>query len=263
MNGTMKSILGLFLMFCLNVVYAQTAEKVVDIPTRPGVTQRMLVLTPPAPKAAVILLAGGHGGLQIASGGSIHWGKDNFLVRARQLFANQGFLVVLVDAPSDRLSSPFLRGFRQTPEHLADMKAVIAWTREQTKTPVWLVGTSRGTQSAAFVATQLPPPEGPDGLALTSTILVDSEGPSVLSMPMDTLKIPVLVVHHEQDGCRLCIFSLTSNLMDKLRDAPKKQLISFTGGEDVGDACNSRAHHGFNGLDNDVVGKMSNWMLAN
>lgn len=263
MNGMMKSISALCLMFCLNLAYAQTPEKVVDIPTRPGVTQRMLVLTPAAPKAAVILLAGGHGGLQISSDGAIHWGRDNFLVRARQLFANQGFLVMLVDAPSDRLSPPFLRGFRQTPEHLADIKAVIAWSRGQTRTPVWLVGTSRGTQSAAFVATQLQAPDGPDGVVLSSSILVDSEGPSVLSMPMDTLQIPVLVVHHEQDGCRLCSFSLTSNLMDKLRDAPKKQLISFTGGDDVGDACNARAHHGFNGLDNDVVGKMSNWMLAN
>ena len=263
MNGMMKSISALCLMFCLNLAYAQTPEQVVDIPTRPGVMQRMLVLTPAAPKAAVILLAGGHGGLQISSDGLIHWGKDNFLVRARQLFARQGFLAVLVDAPSDRVSPPFLRGFRQTPEHLADIKAVIAWARGQTRTPVWLLGTSRGTQSAAFVATQLQPPDGADGLALTSTILVDSDGPSVLSMPMDTLQIPVLVAHHEQDGCRLCSFSLTSNLMDKLRDAPKKQLISFTGGDDVGDACNARAHHGFNGLDNDVVGKMSNWMLAN
>lgn len=263
MNDMMKSIFGLLLLSCVSIVYAQTPEKVVDLPTRPGVMQRMLVLAPPAPKAAVILLAGGHGGLQISSDGAIHWGRDNFLVRARQLFANQGFLVVLVDAPSDRLSPPFLRGFRQTPEHLTDIKTVIVWARGQTKTPVWLLGTSRGTQSAAFVATQLQPPDGPDGLALTSTILVDSEGPSVLAMPMDTLRIPVLVAHHEQDGCRLCSFSLTSNLMDKLRDAPKKQLISFTGGDDVGDACNARAHHGFNGLDNDVVGKMSNWMLAN
>ena len=148
-------------------------------------------------------------------------------------------------------------------QHLTDIKAVIAWVRGQTKVPVWLVGTSRGTQSAAFVATQLQAPDGPDGLVLSSTILVDSEGPSVLSMPVDSIRIPVLVVHHEQDGCRLCIFSLTSNLMDKLRDAPKKQLLTFTGGDNVGDSCGARAHHGYNGLDNEVVGKMSNWMLSN
>ena len=66
---------------------AQTTQQVVDIPTRPGVTQRMLVLTPPEPKAAVVLLPGGHGGLQIFANGSMKWGDGNFLVRTRQLFA--------------------------------------------------------------------------------------------------------------------------------------------------------------------------------
>ena len=41
--------------------HAQTAQQVVDIPTRRGVTQRMVVLTPPEPKAAVVLFAGGDG----------------------------------------------------------------------------------------------------------------------------------------------------------------------------------------------------------
>src|SRR5215813_5817400 len=133
----------------------QIAQRVVDIPTRPGVTQRMLVLLPPDPKAAVILFAGGHGGLHIFPNGSFGWGEGNFLVRSRQLFADKGLLVAVVDAPSDRLSSPFLAGFRQRPEHAADTKAVIAWAREAAKGPVWLVGTSRGTQSAAYAATEL------------------------------------------------------------------------------------------------------------
>jgi len=45
---------------------APTTKKVIDIPTRPGVMQRMIVLTPPDPKAAVVLLPGGHGGLQVS-----------------------------------------------------------------------------------------------------------------------------------------------------------------------------------------------------
>ena len=72
-------------------------EKVIDIPTRPNVTERLLVLTPKdPPKAAVILLAGGHGGLQIRDNGSLAWGKGNFLVRSRRLFADQDLLVVVV-----------------------------------------------------------------------------------------------------------------------------------------------------------------------
>ncbi len=120
----------LFLIALVLPAQAQTTQKVVDIPTRPGVTQRMLVLSSPAPKgAAVILLAGGHGGLQIFPNGSFNWGAGNFLVRTRQLFADQGLMVAVVDAPSDRLSPPYLSGFRQKPEHAADLKAVIAWMR--------------------------------------------------------------------------------------------------------------------------------------
>ena len=123
---------------------AQITSKVVDIPTRPGVTQRMLVLSPPTPKAGVILIAGGHGGLQIFPNGSFKWGAGNFLVRTRQMFADQGLMVAVIDAPSDRQNPPYLGGFRQKPEHVADIKAVIAWMREQSGAPVWLVGTSRG-----------------------------------------------------------------------------------------------------------------------
>ena len=135
---------------------AQTVEKVIDIPTRSGVQQRMLVIAPPAPRAAVVLLAGGHGGLQIFANGSMKWGDGNFLVRTRQLFADQGLLVAVVDAPSDRMSPPYLSGFRQTAEHVADLKAVMAWLRQNSNAPVWLIGTSRGTQSAAYAATELP-----------------------------------------------------------------------------------------------------------
>jgi pimeloyl-ACP methyl ester carboxylesterase len=241
----------------------QAAERAVEMPTRAGVTQRFLVVTPGMPaKAAVILFPGGDGGLEISQKGSIRYLNNNFLVRTRQLFADKGLLVVVVDAPSDRQRTA-LKGFRQTPEHVADVKAVIAWIRQQYKLQVWLVGTSRGTQSAAYVATELSPGAGgPDGLVLTSTILSDEKSRAVPEMPLGKISIPVLVVHHEQDGCKHCPFSETSGLMAKLTGTPRKELISFTGGESSGDPCQAMAHHGFNGLDREVVGKIADWITA-
>ncbi|MES2509101.1 MAG: hypothetical protein V4625_04185 [Pseudomonadota bacterium] len=124
---------SLVLALCIaGPAFAQGTSKVVDIPTRAGVTQRFIYLTPAAaPKGSVILMAGGHGGLQIYAGGSLGWGNGNFLVRTRQQFADAGFAVAVVDAPSDRQKPPFLNGFRQTPEHAADIKAVIAWLKQQ------------------------------------------------------------------------------------------------------------------------------------
>jgi hypothetical protein len=263
MQRTVKTLLPLlFLALCVTHAQAQIAQRVVDIPTRPGVTQRMLVLSPQHPKAAVILFAGGHGGLQIRPDGSITWGKGNFLVRTRELFAEAGLLTIVVDAPSDRQSPPFLAGFRQRPEHATDIKAVIAWTRGQARIPVWLVGTSRGTQSAAYCATELTGPEGPDGLVLTSTILIDNKERAVPEMPLDKLRIPVLVVHHKQDGCKHCPFSDIPGLMKKFSNSPRKQLLTFTGGESRGDPCEALAHHGFNGLEHEVVTQIANWILA-
>lgn len=253
----------MFFLACTTQAYGDITQKVVDISTRPGVSQRMAVLSPQDPKAAVILFAGGHGGLQISSNGWFGWGENNFLVRTRQLFADQGLMVVVVDAPSDHQSPPYLAGFRLRPDHVVDIKAVIAWIREQAEVPVWLVGTSRGTQSAAYIATELTGPEGPDGLVLSSTILTDNKSRPVPDMPLDKLRIPVLVAHHEQDGCSHCSFNDVPSLMEKLSGVPKKQLLSFKGGQNRGNPCKALAYHGFNGLEREVVAQTVAWILAN
>jgi dienelactone hydrolase len=224
--------------------------------------QRLVLLEPREPKAAVVLFAGGHGGLQIADDGRLKWGTGNFLVRSRQLFADHDLLVAVVDAPSDRQSPPYLSGYRQTREHVADIKTVIAWLRRHGNVPVWLVGTSRGTQSAAFLATQLRGPDTPDGIVLTATVLRDDRGRPVPDMELGKLTMPVLVVHHEQDGCRLCLFKDVPRLMDKLAAVPRKELMAFTGGENRGDPCEAFAHHGFNGIERQVVARISGWILA-
>lgn len=261
MRKTLKICISYLLLVCTCYAYGQITERVVDIPTRSGVSQRMVVLSPQKPKAAVILFAGGHGGLQISPNGSFEWGEGNFLVRTRQLFASRGFLVAVVDAPSDRQSPPYLSGFRQRPEHVADIKAGIAWVREQANVPVWLVGTSRGTQSAAYIATELNGSHGPDGLVLSSTILTDDKGRPVPAMALGNLRIPVLVVHHEQDGCSHCSFNDVPILMEKLGPVPKKQLLSFRGGDNRGAPCDAFAYHGFNGLEHEVVAQIAKWIF--
>jgi hypothetical protein len=256
-------LIAVVLLLCGGAVTrGQVPEQVFDVPTRQGVIDRVVVLASPSPKAAVILFPGGHGGLQTAQNGAFKWGANNFLVRTRQMFASQGLVVVVVDAPSDRQSPPFLTGFRNTPQHVADIRAVIAWVRQHVHVPVWLVGTSRGTESAAFAATQLAGSDGPDGLVLTSTILSDNKEMPVTAMALGSLHIPVLVVQHVQDGCKHCPFSEASRLMDQLTHVPKKQLIPISGGTSQGDPCEAMAYHGFNGVEHEVVTQIANWIAA-
>ena len=239
------------------------SPQIVDVPSRPGVTQRIFVITPGKPKAAVILFAGGDGGLTLEADGRIPKLAENFLVRSRQLFAEQGLTTVVIDAPSDKQSPPFLSGYRQTDDHVADVKAVIAWLRQQSRIPVWLIGTSRGTQSVAHIATRLPVVEGgPDGIVLTSTIVSDPRSRAVPDMALDRLRIPVLVAHHREDGCRVCLFSDVPRLMERLTTPPRKELLVFDGGISTGDPCEARAHHGFNGIEREVVTRIAAWLSS-
>lgn len=254
-------VVGLLLAVVPPAVSSQVAQ-VIDVATRSGVTNRLLLAVPDQPRAVAVLYAGGHGGLQVGADGAIGWGEGNFVVRTRRLFAEQGVVAAVVDAPSDRQQPPYLNRFRQTAEHTQDAAAIIAELRRRFALPVWLVGTSRGTQSVASIALALPaPPAGPDGLVLTSSILVDPAGRPLPALPLEKLRLPVLVVHHEQDGCPHCRYAELPLLADRLQ-SPRRQVLTFTGGANVGDPCEPRAHHGFNGLDQQVVPAIARWMLG-
>ena len=80
-------------------------------------------------------------------------------------------------------------------------------------------------------------------------------------MPLERIRVPVLVVHHEQDGCALCPFADAPALMTKLAGAPRSQLLAFKGGQNEGDPCEAFAYHGYNGLERDVVQQIAAWIL--
>lgn len=128
---------------------ARAAEATLVLLTTPrGAKQAFILIKPEKPVAAVILFAGGHGGLGLKSATTMAWGAQNFLVRSRDLFAAQGLMVAVVDAPSDHASG-MNAVFRMSREHAADIGAVVKHLEAQANVPVWLVGTSMGTFSAA------------------------------------------------------------------------------------------------------------------
>ena len=251
------------LIIAVSPARAQT-ERVIDVVTRPGVTERLLLIETPGAKATVILFAGGHGGLQIAPNGKIGWGAGNFLVRTREMLAAQGLNVSTLDAPSDRQSEPFLNGFRQSKNHAADARAVIAHLRQQLAVPVWLMGTSNGTLSTAFLATELPRESGgPDGIVLTSSILTTKTGRPVTGMPLQFIKVPVLVVHHKEDACDHCRQADLPLLTGKLTGTPRKALLMFEGGSvRNADPCEAFTHHGYMGIEPDVIAKIAAWIAG-
>ena len=239
----------------------RAADDTRTIPTRPGVTQAFLLVKPSGPPvASVILFAGGNGLLALGSGRLGLAG--NFLVRNRARFAGLGLLVAVVDAPSDHPTG--LDGFRTSAEHAEDIRAVIAALKQEAPVPVWLVGTSMGTVSAANGAARLTT-GAPDGLVLTSTVtrVGRQRIETVGDVRLDAVRVPTLIVHHKNDACRATPYADTPALLRDFKQVPRRELLAFDGGDPPQSApCEARAAHGFLGLDADVVAAIATWIKA-
>lgn len=239
---------------------AVLSQTVVDLPTRPGVRQRVLVDSPVGPPAAatLVLMMGGNGQLGIYANGSLQR-DSHFLARVRSLLTARGHAVLLVDAPSDRRD---LGGdFRESAEHAADLGAVIAHARQAFGKPVWVVGHSRGTHSAATAATRLSGDAAPDGIVLAAPILESSRFGAATVKPLqesglETLRVPVLVLHHVQDACQVSPASKLPELQAKLA-AGTSRIITYEGGTSRGAFCDVQAFHSFGGIEQRVVDDLS------
>lgn len=103
---------------------ARAAEEVRIIPTRPGVTEAVLLIRPEGPpSASVILFTGGAGAIGLKPDWPQGKRGGNFLVRSADLFARAGFLVAVLDVPSD---SSALWNLRSGESHARDVAAAIA-----------------------------------------------------------------------------------------------------------------------------------------
>lgn len=230
---------------------------------RPGVSVSFFLLQPQGPPvASVILFSGGDGVINVKNSHLRNWGRGNFLVRTRELFAGEGLLVAVLEVPSDHASG--YGRFRASKEHAQDVAAVIASLREIAPVPVWLVGTSRGTVSAAFAAARLRKGGGPDGLVLTSTVTERSRvvTDTVVDADLDEIRVPTLIVHHKQDNCVVTKYDVARLLAKEFKKSARVAFIDFTGGASVGDPCEAFAYHGYNGIEAEVVHTIAAWIKA-
>ncbi len=258
-----RLVAALLLAATLPIPSAWSAdEEVRTIPARPGVTESFLLVRPAGnPVASVIIFAGGDGNLAMTANG-IGQLQGNFLVRTRMRWVREGFLVAVLDVPSDRKSG--LWNFRTTPEHATDVKHAIAAMREIARAPVWLVGTSMGSLSAANAAARLAE-GGPDGIVLTSSVTDTSKMSyeTTRHAGLGDIRVPTLVVHHKDDACRASTYSGAEDILKALTRAPVKELMAFEGGSPaISGPCEAKAPHGYLGIEAKVVSAIGVWIRA-
>lgn len=220
-------------------------------------------MQPEKPVASVILFAGGKGALDLQGSNSINWGRNNFLVRTRDLFFDKGFMVAVVDAPSDHQEKPWMFfGFRDSDEHVTDIDHVIAYLKKQANVPVWLIGTSRGTESATTLAIESK--QKPHGLVLTSSMTEENnKGSAVTESNLEKITIPTLITAHEDDGCKHTPPEGAEEIMDLLTNAKKVEVKIFTGGDEISNPCKAMSYHGYLDIEDTVVDYIANFIKSN
>lgn len=257
------SVLGLFVATAMGSSLRAAELHVLE--PRPGAKQKFLLLRPDGPpKASVVLYAGGSGSIGIGKEGSLKSG-GNFLVRTRELFTEQGFLVLVPDRPSDWAGSDKF-SYRLTEAHAQDAAALIAFLRAEANVPVWLVGTSRGSISAANAAARTGK-NGPEGIVLTASVTNGGNKlrPSLEDVALDRITAATLILGHEDDDCYVTPWSEQVDLVGDFTKTRKIQAIGVAGGGsgDLSAPCGSHSHHGFLGIEKETVARIAAWVLSN
>ncbi len=210
--------------------------EVVTIATHGSSTTRYALAQAQGSRIALVLLVGGGGNLSLDDKGCPRALKGNSLVRSLPHFHVAGFGTALVDAPSDYTGNDGLAGFRIAPQHADDLGKVIVDVRTRTNVSIWLVGHSRGTISAANAAARLSGPSAPDGVVLMSAMMsgeARARKPlatqTVFDLPLEAIKIPVLVVGHAADNCVRSPVGIMDKIAARTQNA-RRQVVTVTGG---------------------------------
>lgn len=268
-SGTWSSMFGTLVLLSATVCLAQSKSapidgrcgEVVTIQTHDRSTMRYAYVPPPIASAqggpiTLVLLPGGSGHVDLDEKGCPRALVGNSLVRSIPMFGAAGFGTALVDAPSDYHGEDGLGGFRAATQHAEDLGKVIVDLRARTQGAVWLAGTSRGSISAVNAAARLSGPLAPDGIVLTSALMTGQAAgrkgwvaQTVFDLPLEDIRLPVLVVGHAADKCIRSPADLMGKIVARTQGV-REQVVTVTGGPGYPgpaslNACEGRAPHGY------------------
>lgn len=247
--------LFIFLIITFNCSTAFASE-ISRLNTRDGVSVPLIYVKHPQAKATLVLLPGGAGGF-----GKLQNGEPdgrNFLVRSYRHFLNAGFNVVIMGKPSDINDLDYAD--RIAAPHQQDIAAVVDMVSKDSAVPLWLIGTSRGTVSATAAAINLGSSKLA-GIVLSSSIVSNRKPGAIPFQNLSAIKLPVLLVHHQNDACHVCTPSLVPSILERLTNSHDKQLIWMQGGQNPeGDPCEAFHYHGYIGIEAETVRQITDWI---
>lgn len=243
----------------------------VTLPGHDGNTFLASVAAPSAAWGGVVLLAGGGGVLDLGADGCARALTGNTLVRLTPRLQAAGLATALLDAPGDHRGEDGLAGFRADPRHAADIGRAVLMLRGRVAGPVWVIGNSRGTISAANAAARLDGAARPDGLVVASVLTSGNAAgrkawvaQTVFDLPLEAIRVPALLIAHGDDACIRTPPALAAKVAERIA-SERKQVVLLGGGPGgrgaTGvEACEGRSPHGFVGQDDELLAGIVRFM---
>ncbi|MBV8888202.1 MAG: alpha/beta hydrolase [Alphaproteobacteria bacterium] len=244
-------------LIAMGLSWPAAAQAIVaDLPLGNGNNERVLLIAAPQPRATVVLLPGGDGLIEIGAGGDVDRG-GNFLVRTRNAWAQHGISALIVGP----MNGNSLLGIRHTPGYAAALAAAIDLARSRANAPVWLIGTSQGSTAAANGAAHLPGRVA--GVVLTSSVTQPNRsGETVFDADPGAITVPALVVSNQNDTCVASPPGDGNRILAALARAPRREFVLVASNQSRGDPCEAFSPHGFLGIEDQVVQRIAEWIIA-
>ena len=152
--------------------------------------------------------------------------------------------VVILDSPSPLSPRQPYPSARAGQGHLIRIESAVRYYKEKTGLPIWLMGQSNGGISLSEFVKYA---QKNNKMALISGMILSSaRSESSFNSP---LNIPVLFIHHQDDGCAKSSPSSAVENFEKMRKINQSatELVMVTSGDtEAKDACHS-GHHMFFG----------------
>ena len=236
----------------------QAEERLVDLPVAGGEVQRLLIVAPPHPRAAIVMLPGGSGNVGIKRDGDIRH-DDNFVVRSRELWVARGYAVLIPDT----IHRTNLRGLRSSPQYARLVDDLVTYAHSSIASPVFLLGTSQGSIAAMNGAAHARAGTLA-GVVLTESVSVmGGSHETVFEADPKSVRVPALVVANTEDRCPVAPPAMAPRIAAAMTGSPDVKVETVSGGSTKSaEPCGSLTPHGYYGIEAGVVSLISQWMDA-
>jgi len=176
--------------------------------------------------------------------------KGNFLIRARRHLVSDNIMSLLIDCHSESGAVCEL-DYQSSAQRQEDVHKLINKVLELSPSVnnIWLIGTSMGTMSSAFM------PQHDKtlyaGVIHTATLTETKKWyPQLRQFDYSATPTPQFFIHHAEDPCLLTQY----RKIKKIANRDKIPLITVFGGRGFkGEACNAFTQHGFRGMEIPVM----------